>query len=143
MSFALDMKTGKVAWKTADRKVAERLRPSRVAPLYYDGNDLQRKSRAASFGVRGRLTAPRCQQNRRDQMALGSPCPLRARKGSEDLAGRHRSFDARRRCDLEIRQRSIPKLGPSLLLRLAIADPTTMARCGEGDKPVLYLHGGP
>jgi alcohol dehydrogenase (cytochrome c) len=91
---ALDMKTGKVAWKTPIEKW-ENGYGITSAPLYYDGI-IYSGITGGEFGVRGRLTAL--------DAKTGKILWVTARAGRDrlrDLAARYRSPHARRRDDLE------------------------------------------
>ena len=123
---ALDMKTGKVAWKTPIEKW-ENGYTITSAPLYYDGIVYSGIS-GGEFGVRGRLTALDAKTGA-DPVALVSRCRDR-RDRQRHLAARHRSCDARRRHDLEHAGARSRNSGSSTS-RSAIAGRTTTARCAR------------
>ena len=121
---ALDMKTGKVAWKTPIEKWQNGYGIT-SAPLYYDGM-IYSGITGGEFGVRGRLTALDAKTG--EIMWRWFTAARAGRERQRDLAGRHRPFDARRRRDLEYaggRSRS----SASSTSRSAIAGRITTARC--------------
>ena len=123
---ALDMKTGKVAWKTPIEKWQNGYGIT-SAPLYYDGIDLQRDHRRRVRRARPPDRARR--QDRRDPVALVHAA-WSGRGRQRDLAGRHRPFDARRRARSGIRRRSI-RSSASSTSRSAIAGRITTGRCAK------------
>src|SRR5215813_417526 len=94
---ALDIKTGKEVWKTPLEDWHNGYGVT-SAPLYYDGI-VYSGITGGEFGARGRLTALDAKTGEILWRWYTLPGARRTRFG--DLAGRHRSFEARRRDYLE------------------------------------------
>ena len=123
---ALDMKTGKVVWKTPIEKW-ENGYGITSAPLYYDGI-VYSGITGGEFGVRGRLTALDAKTGK--ILWRWYTLPGAGRDRRRHLAGRHRSFHARRRDDLEHAGARSANSGSSTS-RSAIAGRITTARCAK------------